>query len=250
MRTACQIGIVTHFTSCVAQVQDEALCVVQNNSHHRAACRALLWWAAHLHLAFALLPSPWHDLPQLPLTSFRGRPIPATIHKRWVSAIWLIPPPLHFRTTKKIAPEETTVWTRRSFSMQLLAPESEWAVLEDLLQSEEPIEPEAASADAGEPEAHLQTSGCGGPGYSEEPETHPDAASSNRAASEQRTALSRLQALRIFYGRCPPKWAHVLACITHPGPALSLISNHVTDSKDTREEMWSNPTWCVMPLFL
>ena len=41
MRTACQIVIVTHFTSCLAQVQDEALCVVRNSSHHRAACRTL-----------------------------------------------------------------------------------------------------------------------------------------------------------------------------------------------------------------
>ena len=101
MRTACQIGIVTHFTSCVAQVQDEALCVVHNSSHHRAACRALhLWWAAHLHLALALLPPPWHDLPQLLLTSSRAILNPATIYKRWVSAIWLIPPPLHFWTTQ------------------------------------------------------------------------------------------------------------------------------------------------------
>ena len=41
MRTACQVVIVTHFTSCLAQVQDEPLCVVQNSSHHRAACRTL-----------------------------------------------------------------------------------------------------------------------------------------------------------------------------------------------------------------
>ena len=41
MRTACQIVIVTHFKSSLAQVQDEALCVVQNGSHHRAACRTL-----------------------------------------------------------------------------------------------------------------------------------------------------------------------------------------------------------------
>ena len=63
---------------------------------------------------------------------------------------------------------------------ELLAPESEWAVLEDPLESEEPNEHEAD-----ELEAH--------------------AAGKNRAVSEQRTALSHLHALRIFYGRCPPK---------------------------------------------
>ena len=64
MRSACQIVIVTHFTSCLAQVQDEALCVVQNSSHHRAARRAPhLWWVVNFHMALAFLPSQWHDLP-------------------------------------------------------------------------------------------------------------------------------------------------------------------------------------------
>ena len=64
---------------------------------------------------------------------------------------------------------------------------------------------EAASADADEPEAHLTTSRSGGLGHPEEPETHPDAAGSNKAVNKQRRALSRLQALRILNGRCPPK---------------------------------------------
>ena len=38
--------------------------------------------AAHCHLSPALLPSQRHDLPQLPLTSFPARLIPATIHKK------------------------------------------------------------------------------------------------------------------------------------------------------------------------
>ena len=47
MRTACQIVIVTHSTSCLAQVQDEALCVVQNSSHCTFDERHTFTW--HLH---------------------------------------------------------------------------------------------------------------------------------------------------------------------------------------------------------
>ena len=89
---------------------------------------------------------------------------------------------------------------------ELPAPEFEWAVLEDPLESEEPNEPGAdESEDDQEPETHLEISGSGGPGHPEELEAHPDAADSNRVVSEQRTALTRLQTLRILYDRCPPK---------------------------------------------
>ena len=116
-----------------------------------------------------------------------------------------------FPSAKKIVPEKARSHEDEEFlNAELLAPESEWAVFEDPLESVEPNEPEAdepeaANADAHEPEAHFKTSGSSGPGHSEERETHPDAAGSNRAVSEQRTALSRFQALRVLYGRCPPK---------------------------------------------
>ena len=49
-----------------------AHCALSKSVHtiSRHVIHCTFWWAAHLHLAQALLPFPRHDLPQLPLTSF------------------------------------------------------------------------------------------------------------------------------------------------------------------------------------
>ena len=71
-----------------------ALCIVRKCSHHLATCNTLYFcWAAHLHLALALLPFPRHDLPQLPLVSFPARLNPTQIHGMWVLTTWPCPQP-------------------------------------------------------------------------------------------------------------------------------------------------------------
>ena len=68
------------------------LCLAQNCSRHRAPCHTSHpWWAAHLHLAHALLPSQWYDLPPLlhfPMILFSARYNPAPIYVNWVLVHW------------------------------------------------------------------------------------------------------------------------------------------------------------------
>ena len=103
-----------------------ALCIVHKCSHHLAPCHTLLlWWAAHLQLAPALLLFPRHDLSQLPLTSFLVRLNPAQIHNMWVLAIWPNPQPLQVMSPS-ILPNIRILQNTRIYVSNLYFPQTEF----------------------------------------------------------------------------------------------------------------------------
>ena len=143
-----------------------------------------------------------------------------------------------FRTAKKNEEELPNA--------ELLAPECEWAVLEDPLESEEPNEPEADESEAGsaddqEPEAHLKTSGSGGPGHPEELVTRDAPRRSRQQQGCERVAGSFVSPPGAPHSlrQVPAKVSQCLGSHYTSRAAWALISNYVTQLRVGPIITWS-----------